>query len=308
LTPWKAESLWQLYVSTANYLSRSLDEERIHMQAHDRQFVERILPLLQRTPAPAGVLNTAVNTRADAADAAGATGASVDTARELSIFLEGLPRRYVLAHSPAEVAKHFGMARKLDAKSVQVDLEKRDHVFVLTLLATDRPRLFAGITGTLAAWGMNIWKAEAFANAAGLVVDTFRFTDPHSTLELNPTEVTRLHKNIVDVLAGGVSVDELMRGRASLNSTRTPKVSVTTSVNFDETSSSHSTLMEMIAQDRPGLLYRVSSALASTGCNIEVALIDTEGERALDSFYLTVDGAKLSAAHQEQLRQALLEP
>ena len=30
LTPWKAESLWQLYVSTANYLSRSLDEERFH--------------------------------------------------------------------------------------------------------------------------------------------------------------------------------------------------------------------------------------------------------------------------------------
>ena len=30
LTSWKAESLWQLYVLTANYLSRSLDEERFH--------------------------------------------------------------------------------------------------------------------------------------------------------------------------------------------------------------------------------------------------------------------------------------
>ena len=46
LTPWKAESLWQLYVSTANYMSRSLDEERIHAQAHVQQFVERILPLV----------------------------------------------------------------------------------------------------------------------------------------------------------------------------------------------------------------------------------------------------------------------
>ena len=75
-------------------------------------------------------------------------------------------------------------------------------MYVLTLLATDRPILFAGITGTLASWGMNIWKAEAFANAAGVVVDTFHFTDPHNTLDLNPSERARLQKNITDVLSG----------------------------------------------------------------------------------------------------------
>src|SRR2546427_12636263 len=42
LTPWKAESLWQLYVLTANYLTRSLDEERFHAEAGDLQFVDRI--------------------------------------------------------------------------------------------------------------------------------------------------------------------------------------------------------------------------------------------------------------------------
>src|SRR5213078_2259347 len=47
LTPWKAESLFQFYVSTANYMSRSFDEERIHAEAHDAQFLERILPLLR---------------------------------------------------------------------------------------------------------------------------------------------------------------------------------------------------------------------------------------------------------------------
>ena len=36
--------------------------------------------------------------------------------------------------------------------------------------------------------------------------------------------------------------------------------------------------MEIITQDQPGVLYRLSSALANSGgCNIEVALIDTEG-------------------------------
>ena len=31
LTPWKAELLWQLYVATANYLTRSVDDERVRI-------------------------------------------------------------------------------------------------------------------------------------------------------------------------------------------------------------------------------------------------------------------------------------
>src|ERR1035441_7366946 len=29
LTPWKAENLWRLYLATANYLDRSVDDERV---------------------------------------------------------------------------------------------------------------------------------------------------------------------------------------------------------------------------------------------------------------------------------------
>ena len=29
LTPWKAENLWRLYMATANYLDRSVDDERV---------------------------------------------------------------------------------------------------------------------------------------------------------------------------------------------------------------------------------------------------------------------------------------
>ena len=283
LTPWKAESLWQLYVSTANYMGRSLDEERIHAQTADLQFVEHVLPLLPGTPVSAAELRA-----------------------QLSVFLEGLPRRYALAHLPEEVATHFQMTRALDHNSAELRLEKRGTMYVITILALDRPLLFAGITGTLAGWGMNIWKAEAFANAAGVVVDTFHFTDPHSTLEMNPGEAARLQKNLGDVLSGLVPVEASMRGRTGLQATPPPKVNVRTEIHFDDSSSSHSTLMEIVTQDRPGLLYRLSSALAKIGCNIEVALIDTEGQRALDAFYLTINGGKLSPALQQELHDTLL--
>jgi [protein-PII] uridylyltransferase len=83
-------------------------------------------------------------------------------------------------------------------------------------------------------------------------------------------------------------------------------VKIETSVQTDNACSQHSTLIEIIAQDRPGLLYDISSTMAELGCNIEVAIIDTQGQTATDVFHVTCAGAKLDPRHQEKVRTALL--
>ena len=274
LTPWKAENLWRLYLATASYLDRSVDDERVGARI-GKEPVNRVAALL---PGRRG---------------------------EVEKFLEGFPERYLRTRTPEQVRLHFDMASRFVEDPVQIEFHYAPGSSEITLLARDRPLLFADMAGALAAWGMNIVTADAFSNLQGIVVDNFRFTDTFRTLEMNVSEHAAFVASVHDVMAGKLAVEKLLSGRRR-GRRRTPKVVVEARVDFDNDVSSHSTLLQVVAQDIPGLLRAVSLALAERGCNIEVALVDTEGETAIDVFYISREGAKLNAVEQKELRHSLL--
>jgi [protein-PII] uridylyltransferase len=177
-------------------------------------------------------------------------------------------------------------------------------IYRATIVANDRPALFAALTGAVSSFGMDIVKAEAFSNTQGVILDTFVFADPRRNLELNPTENDRLRQTLEDVALGRLDTEQLLRGRAAYS--RLGKRSVQPRVHFDPSACDTATLIEIIAEDRPGLLYDLSSAISAAGCNIDVVLIDTEGRKAIDVFYVATNGNKLSSNIQDALSDRLL--
>jgi [protein-PII] uridylyltransferase len=223
---------------------------------------------------------------------------------ERAAFLEGFPTRYLRTHTESEIDEHMALEVQSRKRGVAVDIRRLESAWQVTLVAGDRPGLFAAVAGTLSSFGMNILKAEAFGNRQGLVLDTFTFADPMRALDLNPPEVDRLRATIEKVLAGKADVKELLRNRPK-PTLPSRKARIPARVRFDGEGSDTATLIEIVAEDRPGLLYDLATAITSNGGNIEVVLIDTQAHKAIDVFYVTAHGAKLSDDRQMLMHAAV---
>lgn len=219
-------------------------------------------------------------------------------------FIDGFPSRYLRTHSKEEVEGHIALEQKARETGVAVDLARHGGVWKLSLVTLDKPRLFSSIVGAISAFGMDIVKAEAFANTKGEVLDAFTFADPGRALELNPPEVDRLRATIEKAAMGNLDVRQMLDRRIRPNA-KPRGERLRPSIYFDSEASSTATLVEIIAEDRIGLLYEFARVFAESRCNIEVVLIDTEAHKALDVFYLTCEGRKLTANEQFVLEDRL---
>jgi [protein-PII] uridylyltransferase len=103
-----------------------------------------------------------------------------------------------------------------------------------------------------------------------------------------------------------LKVTELLKRRRG-----TPRPSsgarISPTFRFNNEASDECTLIDFVGEDRPGLLYDLTSAISAAGCNIELVLVDTEAHKAMDVFYVTQGTGKLDAGTQVSLGRAMIQ-
>jgi [protein-PII] uridylyltransferase len=220
-----------------------------------------------------------------------------------SEFIRGFPTRYLRARSAEEVRTHIQLYEGIRSGGVSVRLEPVEGAYRLTVMAHDRAALFASLAGAISSFGLNIVRAEAYSNSKGIILDTFVVTDPKRTLSLNPPEAERLQDLMVRIAKGKTDARRLFRNRTEGG---TGASALDARIHFDSEACEKATLVEIVAADRPGLLYSLANVFSSNRCDIDTVLIDTKGRRAIDVFYVASEGRKLSTEFQTLLERQLL--
>ena len=269
LTPWRAELLWRLYVDTYNQLTLGYADEVIE-------------------PDQPGNADVLAHRPAELSEA------------DIIHFLEGLPRRYLRLFNNDAIYRHVRLARDIKHDEVHLWMGKVGNAWELTVVTLDKPFLFSNISGVLSSFGMDILRGNAMTSRHGLVLDVFQFADSERFLELNASAKEQMFGVLNDVVSGRSSVTERLRGRAHSLFNRRPR-RITPVVHVDNTASKRYTIIDIIADDELGLLYRISRVMSQNGCDVDLVLIATEGHRAIDVFHITKAGRKLTDTEQSEL-------
>ncbi|HYX93004.1 MAG TPA: ACT domain-containing protein, partial [Myxococcaceae bacterium] len=163
----------------------------------------------------------------------------------------------------------------------------------LTLAAPDRPGLLALFAGVLSAHGIDVHRARIASTTDGRALDVFDVAVPRR----GPLERARWRSaraDLLRVLMGETTVEEVLRRRCPNALFERPVPRVATRVTVDNRASALFSVVDVRAEDRVGLLYVIASALREAGATIALAKIATEGNRAIDSFYVTRNGTKIA--------------
>jgi [protein-PII] uridylyltransferase len=274
LTSWKEELLWRLYVDAYNHMTLGYGDD----------IIDRELALVAALQA----------NRPDDI-----------TEREMASFLEGLPRRYLLLFSHDAIYRHVRLSRDIRENEAHFFLEKKADAWELTVVSLDKPFLFSNICGVLAYFGMDILRGHALTSLAGLAVDVFQFADSDGFFERNSQNRGDFDRRLREVVDGKADVTALLKSREGSVLARKALVRRTPVVYFDTAHSQRYTVLELVADDAPGLLHRVSRVISDHGIDVDLVLITTEGHKAIDVFHITQNGAKLTEQAERSLKADL---
>ena len=277
---WKAQLFRDLYELTRRALRRGLENP-----------IDREQLILEKKAKAREVLTTN-----------GVSDARIDEVWQL------MNANYFLRHRPSEIAWHTEWLADSDTHSEVglVDVRRRvnsDGVEA-ALFTPSIKHTFAHATAVLDELGMTIMDARIVQLERGFSIGSFVFMELDDRVEIDESRMQKIRRSLTRVLTAHddnvVNVTRTMPRQARMFTTRT-------SVDFGRNRSGNTTVLELVAADRPGLLSTIGQVFVEQRIDIEAAKIMTIGERAEDVFYIRHETGKvLDDESLDSLREALL--
>lgn len=246
--------------------------------------------------------------------------ASTITREWIDQQLRGFSSYYLTTTPPPQIAQDLRVIDQLSPTAIEVVPSWIEETGITEYrIITRNPLATSGcfhkMCGVLAAMRLEILSADINTTSEGVVVDSYSVIDKDYNGRPPDFRFEEVAEAFRDVLQSRVTVESLFVRNRRYGSDRQEKLAsdLPTRVRIDNDSADNRTIIDVFAQDRPGLLYVVSSTLFELGLSIDMAKIATHFDQVVDVFYVQeLDGRKVQTPERikeikERLERALQE-
>ncbi len=230
---------------------------------------------------------------------------------KIDALFEELPRRYFVSHTPRQIARHAQTILRFGPGKTVVTSQRtmKGGFSEFIVCAEDAPGLYSRVAGVMTACGLNILGSHVYSTRGGLALEIYRTHTPRGGPDEREMVWDEVRELLHSVLSGATDLEPLVRRRRRpVGATRSPSRK-DPRVLISNTESEFYTLVDVIADDRIGLLYDVTRTIGEQGFEIYISKAATIKDQVTDAFYLKdADGRKIKDNERlDRLRRALLE-
>ena len=283
-TDWQGALLWELYYKTAEQLHS--DMQALEAKQRARQKLNEHLDHIEGRWSAQRVV-------------------------QFQEHIEQLSPSYLVAYDREQIKVHLEMITHLREQPFVLEFIEHEGHTEIVVCTRDQRQIMAKICGALAVNDINILRADVNTRADDVVLDIFQVTDIDGSPTLPDWKKERMRERVAEVISLRLKARDLIARYSSSwdRRRRQRQYDQPPRIEFDNQISARYTVVDIEAQDKVGLLYRIAYLLDELDLNIHRAIINTVAARAQDAFYIVdAEGQKI-ASHEEldRIQQYLLD-
>jgi [protein-PII] uridylyltransferase len=216
----------------------------------------------------------------------------------IAAFTKRMSDAYWIAENTSTHVQNAQLMKRIDDNNelfgVTAHIETEKDMTRLAVYTADHPGLFARVVGALRVAGASVVDAKIHTSLDGMAIDNFTVQALDGSAFDSRRSLDRLEETILGALNGTIKSKQEL-DKKPVFAAKEDAFTIEPVVLIDNKASNQSTVIEVNAKDRPGLLYDLAYTLYHLKLSLFSAHVATYGERAVDVFYVKdLTGQKVS--------------